>query len=81
MKRASTAPKVKKSATPKTAPKSAAVKERAELEKFISASLDSDKAKDIVAIDLKGKTAIADFLLIATGTSPPRSSMDVPYVS
>ncbi|MFH1157672.1 MAG: ribosome silencing factor [Pseudomonadota bacterium] len=36
---------------------------------FISSSLEDDKAQNIVSIDLKGKTTIADFLLIATGTS------------
>lgn len=32
-------------------------------------SLDSDKAEDIVVIDLAGKTEIADFMVIASGTS------------
>lgn len=32
-------------------------------------SLDDDKAEDIVVIDLAGKTEIADFMVIATGTS------------
>ncbi|MCK5518720.1 MAG: ribosome silencing factor [Alphaproteobacteria bacterium] len=40
-----------------------------ELRDFISSSLDSDKAQNILSIDLKGKTTIADFILIATGTS------------
>jgi ribosome-associated protein len=73
-KTASTAKKPKKAPTAKKAatvkkPAKAAAKERAELQDFISASLDSDKAQNIVSIDLKGKTAIADFMLIATGTS------------
>lgn len=33
------------------------------------ASLDDSKAEDIVAVDLKGKTEIADFMVVATGTS------------
>ncbi len=32
-------------------------------------SLDDDKAKDIVTIDLAGKSSIADHLVIASGTS------------
>jgi len=42
---------------------------RPSLEDFISSTLDSDKAQDIIAISLKGKTAIAESMLIATGTS------------
>lgn len=72
----SAASKVKKTAAPKAAAaKGAAVapksktKARGALQEFISSTLDSDKAQDIVSIDLKGKTAIADYMLIATGTS------------
>ncbi|WP_346504500.1 ribosome silencing factor [Terasakiella sp. SH-1] len=32
-------------------------------------SLDDDKAKDIITIDLAGKSSIADHLVIASGTS------------
>ncbi len=32
-------------------------------------SLDDDKAEDIIAIDLQGKTAIADYMVIASGRS------------
>ncbi len=32
-------------------------------------SLEDNKAEDIVKIDLQGKSAIADYMLIATGTS------------
>ncbi|WP_417793534.1 ribosome silencing factor [Terasakiella pusilla] len=32
-------------------------------------SLDDDKAKDIVTIDLAGKSSLADHLVIASGTS------------
>lgn len=32
-------------------------------------SLDDDKAEDIVVVDLAGKTEIADFMVIASGTS------------
>jgi ribosome-associated protein len=65
LKKASSA---KKTPAPKSAAKTAA-RERAGLQEFIYASLDSDKAQNIISIDLKGKTAIADFMLIATGTS------------
>ncbi|NQW01984.1 MAG: ribosome silencing factor [Rhodospirillales bacterium] len=37
--------------------------------KFVKAYLDDDKAEGIVVIDLEGKTEIADYLVIATGTS------------
>ena len=36
---------------------------------FVEAYLDDDKAEDVVVIDLEGKTEIADFLVLATGTS------------
>ena len=72
-----TAPKAKKTAAPKRAAapakKKAALKpvdkKYAELHDYIFASLDGDKAKDIVTIPLKGKSSIADYMLIATGTS------------
>ncbi|MGB0671838.1 MAG: ribosome silencing factor [Rhodospirillales bacterium] len=35
----------------------------------MQASLDDDKAQDIVVIDLTGKTALADHMVIATGQS------------
>jgi ribosome-associated protein len=41
----------------------------AKLLKLVEKSLDDDKAQDIVVIDLAGKTDIADFMVIATGTS------------
>jgi ribosome-associated protein len=36
---------------------------------LVTASLDDDKAHDVVVIDLAGKTDFADFMVIATGTS------------
>lgn len=43
---------------------------RAEMLKaLITRSLDSDKAKELVCIPLKGKTDIADYMIIASGTS------------
>lgn len=36
---------------------------------LIEKSLDDDKGEDIVVIDLAGKSDIADFMVIATGTS------------
>ena len=35
----------------------------------IEASLDDDKAEDIVQIDLRGKTAIGDYMVICSGRS------------
>jgi len=39
------------------------------LEDLILARLDDDKAQDVVFIDLKGKTAVADGLIVASGRS------------
>lgn len=36
---------------------------------LVLASLDDDKAENVVVIDLSGKTSIADTMVIATGTS------------
>lgn len=36
---------------------------------LVQASLEDDKAQDIVVIDLTGKSSIADFMVIASGTS------------
>lgn len=35
----------------------------------MTASLDDDKAQDVVVIDLQGKSGIADYMVIATGSS------------
>jgi len=40
-----------------------------DLLKLVETSLDDDKAQDVTVIDLKGKTDIADFMVIASGTS------------
>jgi ribosome-associated protein len=40
-----------------------------DLLRLVEKSLDDDKAEDIVAIDLKGKSSIADYMVIATGRS------------
>lgn len=32
-------------------------------------SLDDDKAEDVIVIELKGKTEIADYMVVASGTS------------
>jgi ribosome-associated protein len=39
------------------------------LERVILAALDEDKAEDILLIDLKGKSAFADAMIIASGRS------------
>lgn len=46
------------------------------LERILS-SLDSDKAEDVISIDLKGKSEIADFMVICSG----RSSRQVGAIS
>jgi len=43
--------------------------ERDSLVDLATASLEDDKAQDVVVIDLSGKTDFADFMVIATGTS------------
>ena len=40
-----------------------------DLKDIIIKTLDLNKAQDIVSIDLKGKSSMADFLIIASGTS------------
>jgi ribosome-associated protein len=44
------------------------------LRSFIQASLEDGKAENIVTIDLKGKTDIADYMIIASGTSTRHAS-------
>ena len=40
-----------------------------DLKKIVINTLDINKAKDIVSIDLKDKSSMADFMIIASGTS------------
>lgn len=47
---------------------SAALSSEALLEQILS-SLDDDKAEDVVTIDLRGKSQIADHMVIASGRS------------
>jgi|TARA_B110001452_G_scaffold230553_1_gene207005 ribosome-associated protein len=39
------------------------------IKQFIEKTLDDNKAKNIIAIDLKRKSYIADYMIIASGTS------------
>jgi Uncharacterized homolog of plant Iojap protein len=39
------------------------------LKKIIINTLDSNKALDIVSIDLKNKSSMADYMIVASGTS------------
>jgi ribosome-associated protein len=39
------------------------------LKALIESSLDADKAEDIQTIDLRGQTAIADYMIVASGRS------------
>jgi ribosome-associated protein len=43
--------------------------ENSNLKKIIIKTLDSNKALDIVSIDLKDKSSIADYMIVASGTS------------
>lgn len=36
---------------------------------LVKSSLDDDKAEDVLVIDLAGKSSIADYMVIASGTS------------
>lgn len=40
-----------------------------ELLKLIEQTLDNNKAEDIITIDLQGKTSIANYMVVASGTS------------
>ena len=61
-----TAPARRRAAAPKP-PKSVLASER--LKDAIVRSLDDDKGEDMVTVDLRGRSAIADFIVIATGRS------------
>tara|TARA_B100001029_G_C14599780_1_gene203341 strand:- start:73 stop:420 length:348 start_codon:yes stop_codon:yes gene_type:complete len=39
------------------------------LKKIIEKTLNQNKAKNIISIDLKGKSSIADYMIIASGSS------------
>ena len=41
--------------------------ENLDLKKIIIKTLDSNKALDIVSIDLKDKSSIADYMIVASG--------------
>ncbi len=65
----SAAPSAIKAATPrKRAAKKSAAPKNAILD-LVQRSLEDDKAEDIVVIDMADKSAIADFMVIATGRS------------
>ena len=40
-----------------------------DLKKIIIKTLDTNKAQDIISIDLKDKSSMADYMIIASGTS------------
>lgn len=46
-----------------------AIDSSAGLLELVTSSLEDDKASDIVAIDIRNKTILADYLVIATGRS------------
>ena len=41
-----------------------------DLKEIVITTLDLNKAEDIVTIDLKDKSSMADYMIIASGTSP-----------
>jgi ribosome-associated protein len=45
------------------------VKKSSVIYDLIMAALDKEKGEDVVSIDLSGKTALADYMVIVTGTS------------
>ncbi|MCS0495202.1 ribosome silencing factor [Ancylobacter mangrovi] len=55
--------------TPATAPVSEARYDAEEILALVLARLEDDKAEDIVSIELRGKTTIADYMVVATGRS------------
>lgn len=61
------APKISKPKTPEVAAPAAHDPRRLDLLKMVEKSLDADKAENIVHFDLAEKSAIADFMVIATG--------------
>lgn len=63
VRRVETIPQAKKAAA------LPAVKMADDLVKIVATSLDDDKAEDIVSIDLRGKSSIADYMIIASGRS------------
>jgi len=68
------APAKKKSVKPRKPPKAAAKPRKAappesDLLKRIRASLEDDKAEEIVAIDLTGRSSLCDAVVIASGRS------------
>lgn len=58
----------------KKSPSSRRTSRRLDLRALITASLEDGKAKDVVTIPLKGKTDIADYLVIASATSDKHAS-------
>ena len=51
------------------APVSQAQIDAEEILALVVARLDDDKSEDIVSIDLRGKTSIADYMVVASGRS------------
>ena len=65
---------LKKTTSPKssTSKRAASVQNRLSVEDllaFILKFLDDGKAQDVLSIDLKGKTSLADYLVVASGSS------------
>ena len=54
--------------------------EAKELSKFIQDVLDENSAQDVIEIDIRGKSSIADYLLVASGRSNRHVSALADYV-
>lgn len=63
------ATKLRKAVSPKAARTKAAARTEPELLPLILAQLEDDKAEDTQSIDVRGRTSIADFMVVATGRS------------
>ncbi|MCK0206546.1 ribosome silencing factor [Starkeya koreensis] len=55
--------------SPATAPVSETSFDAEEILALVLARLDDDKAEDVVSIELRGKTTIADYMVVASGRS------------
>lgn len=66
---AKAAAKTAAKAAPKAAPKSTVPDNIRAMAKAVEKALDMNKAKDIIAVDLSRKSALADYMIVATGGS------------
>ena len=48
---------------------------------MVTSSLDSDKAEDVLSIPLGGKSSVADYMVIASGTSSRQVAARLAWIS